>query len=294
MRTITPEFQEHLDSGMTTLVWCWRLTRNDGAIFGFTDHDRTLEFDGTMFEPESGFTGSEINSAGDMSVDAQEVIGKLDSLRITETDILDGRWDDASVEVWRVNWQDPGQRLLVRRGTTGQLKRGRVSFEAEVRSLTYKLSQNVGRTYQATCDARLGDARCGVNLDQPTYKGTGTMSGLENDRRVLTTDLGQFADGWFSYGVLTWTSGANDGRSAEVLTHLVRAADVALTLREAPVRPIAPGDTFSVQAGCDKKFSTCRDRFTNTLAFRGHPHIPGEDTVRRYAAPGSGGDGEVL
>jgi hypothetical protein len=28
----------------------------------------------------------------------------LTSDRITETDILDGRWDDAAVEVWRVNW----------------------------------------------------------------------------------------------------------------------------------------------------------------------------------------------
>ena len=28
----------------------------------------------------------------------------LTSDTITETDILDGRWDNAAVEVWRVNW----------------------------------------------------------------------------------------------------------------------------------------------------------------------------------------------
>jgi hypothetical protein len=48
------------------------LTRNDGAVFGFTDHDLTLTFDGTTFEPESGFTASEIRSGSDLSVDAQE------------------------------------------------------------------------------------------------------------------------------------------------------------------------------------------------------------------------------
>jgi hypothetical protein len=40
----------------------------------------------------------------------------LTSDRITETDILDGRWDNAAVEVWRVNWADTSQRVLIRAG----------------------------------------------------------------------------------------------------------------------------------------------------------------------------------
>lgn len=53
MKNITPDLQAHLDDGTTTLAWCWRIIRADGASFGFTDHDRTLSFDGTDFEPES-------------------------------------------------------------------------------------------------------------------------------------------------------------------------------------------------------------------------------------------------
>jgi uncharacterized phage protein (TIGR02218 family) len=89
----------------------------------------------------------------------------LTSDRITETDILDGRWDNAEVEVWRVNWADTGQRVLMRRGAIGQIRRGRLAFVAEVRSLAHVLGQTVGRTFQATCDAALGDARCGVDLE---------------------------------------------------------------------------------------------------------------------------------
>ncbi len=74
--------QTHLDTGTTTLAWCWRLTRNDGAVFGFTDHDRPLTFDGTTFEPESGFTASEIRAGSDLSVDAQEAEGVLTSTTI--------------------------------------------------------------------------------------------------------------------------------------------------------------------------------------------------------------------
>ena len=162
MKTLPTGLQAHLDSGTTTLAWCWKITRSDGAVFGFTDHDLALTFAGTTFEPESGFVPSEIRAAQDFSVDAQDVEGALSSDRITETDILDGRWDNAEVEVWRVNWAATEQHVLMRRGNLGDIRRGRTSFVAEVRSLTHWLNQTVGRTYQFSCDADLGDARCEI------------------------------------------------------------------------------------------------------------------------------------
>lgn len=50
MKQLSPEFEAHLKSGSTTLCWCWRLTRRDGVVSGFTDHDRDVSFDGTVFE----------------------------------------------------------------------------------------------------------------------------------------------------------------------------------------------------------------------------------------------------
>ncbi len=151
MKTLSPALQAHLDDGTTTLSWCWRISRSDGVALGFTDHDRTLSFDGTAFEPESGLAASEIRSGSDLAVDAQDASGVLTSDRITETDILDGRWDNAGVELWRVNWADPGQRVLLRRGAVGQIRRGRMAFVAEVRSMAHVLGQTVGRTFQAGC-----------------------------------------------------------------------------------------------------------------------------------------------
>ena len=125
MKSLPTGLQAHLDSGTTTLAWCWKITRSDGAVFGFTDHDLTLTFAGTTFEPESGFVPSEIRAGQDFSVDAQDVEGALSSDRITETDILDGRWDNAEVEVWRVNWAATDQRVLMRRGNLGDIQRDR-------------------------------------------------------------------------------------------------------------------------------------------------------------------------
>jgi len=294
MKTFDNDLQSHLDDGTTTLAWCWRILRADGVTFGFTDHDRTLSFDGTEFEPASGLTASEVRSGSDLSVDAQDAEGVLTSDRITETDILDGRWDNAEVEVWRVNWSDPTQRLLMRRGAIGQIRRGRLFFVAEVRSLAHVLGQTVGRTFQATCDAALGDARCGVDLDDPVFRGTGAAIDILRDRAFTASGLGGFSSGWFTFGTVEWASGVNAGRRAEIIAHDVTDGIAVLTLLEAPVRSIAEGDGFIVRAGCDKRMETCGAKFANVANFRGFPHIPGQDAVLRYATKDGGHDGGVL
>lgn len=294
MKTFSPALQAHLDDGTTTLSWCWRIIRADGVALGFTDHDRALNFDGTAFEPESGFAASEIRAGSDLAVDAQDATGVLTSDRITETDILDGRWDNAAVELWRVNWADTSQRLLLRRGAVGQIRRGRMAFVAEVRSLAHVLGQTVGRTFQAGCDARLGDARCGIDLENAVYKGTGVVTDLLRDRAFMASGLSGFDAGWFTSGTLTWTSGANAGRITEVLAHGLDGSIATLTLLEAPVRAIAESDGFIARAGCDKRIATCSAKFANTANFRGFPNIPGQDAVLRYASQDGGHDGNVL
>ena len=294
MKSLSPAFQAHLDDGTTTLAWCWRITRADGVSFGFTDHDRTLSFSGTDFEPESGLTASEVRSGSDLSVDAQDAEGVLTSDRITETDILDGRWDAAQVEVGRVNWQATSQRVLIRRGAIGQIRRGRLAFVAEVRSLAHVLGQTVGRTFQATCDAALGDGRCGVDLEDSAFKGSGAVIDPLRDRAFTAAGLGGFTSGWFTFGTVEWTSGANAGRRAEIIAHDLTDGIVVLTLLESPVRAITGGDAFIVRAGCDKRMETCGAKFANVVNFRGFPHIPGQDAVLRYATKDGGHDGGVL
>ncbi len=294
MKSLSPALQAHLDDGTTTLSWCWRISRSDGVALGFTDHDRTLSFDGTAFEPESGFAASEIRAGSDLAVDAQDASGVLTSDRITETDILDGRWDNAAVELWRVNWADASQRVLLRRGAVGQIRRGRMAFVAEVRSLAHVLGQTVGRTFQTGCDARLGDARCGIDLENTIYKGAGVVADLLRDRAFMASGLAGFDAGWFTSGTITWTSGANVGRITEVLAHALDSGIATFALLEAPVRAITMGDGFIARAGCDKRIETCAARFANVSNFRGFPDIPGQDAVLRYASKGGGHDGSVL
>ena len=53
------------------------------------------------------------------------------------------------------------------------------------------------------------------------------------------------------------------------------------------------GDAFTVTAGCDKQFATCRRSSPTRVNFRGFPHMPGNDFVTSYPCRGEpGNDGE--
>ena len=110
-----------------------------------------------------------------MSVDNLEASGALSSAALTEARIAAGDFDDAAIELWRVNWQDASQRVLLRRGQHRRGDaRGAASSRAELRGLAHALNQPQGRIFQYGCDAVLGDARCGVDLDGADYRRSGT------------------------------------------------------------------------------------------------------------------------
>lgn len=286
MKTLAAGLQAHLDTGATTLCWCWRLTRRDGTVQGFTDHDRDVAFDGTTFEAASGFTTSDMKEGLGLSVDNLDVTGAITSERLAEADLAAGFYDDAKVEIFRVNWQAPAQRALMRSGSLGEVKRSGVMFSAEVRGLAHYLQQPKGRLFQFTCDADLGDGRCQVDLDLAAYRGTGMVASVVDDRRFAATGLGGFEAGWFSRGLLGFTSGAAYGQAIEVKVHTVVAGVVTLELWSAVRQPLVPGQTFTVSAGCDKHLTTCRAKFSNAVNFRGFAHMPGNDFLTVVSRPG--------
>jgi uncharacterized phage protein (TIGR02218 family) len=275
--------QTHLDSGATTLCWCWRVTRADATIYGFTDHDRDVTFDGTIFEASTGFTGSDIKSSVGLSVDNLEASGALSSGALTEAELAAGLFDDARVEIWRVNWDTPAQRVMMISGSIGEVKRGEASFTAELRSLAHYLNQERGRTYQYACDADLGDARCGVSM--AAHTGSGTVTAVDGGAYLFTASgLAAFADGNFTAGLVTWVTGANAGGKMEIKRHTLNGSAAQIELWRSMSEAVAAGNAFSVTAGCDKTWATCKSTFANGNNFRGCPHIPGNEYVIAVAA----------
>ncbi len=286
MKKLMPALQAHLDSGATTLAWCWRLVRRDGAKLGFTDHDVDIAFDGSVFEAAAGMTTSEIRDSVGLAVDNLSVESALSSAHLSDHDLAAGLYDAAAIEIWRVNWSEPSQRVLMRSGSLGEVRRAGVAFSAEIRGLSHHLQQPQGRLYQFTCDAVLGDGRCGVDASTAVYQGTATVTSVSNRRRFTVDGVSAYADDWFSRGLCRYTTGANTGSRIEVKRHTRDGAAVTIELWQPLADLPAIGDALVLTAGCDKTFETCRGRFDNAANFRGFPHMPGNDYVTTVARPG--------
>lgn len=285
-KTLPAGLQDLLDDGSTTMAYCWRVTRTDGLVQGFTEHDKDLTFDSTTFEAASGFTATQMNSELGLAVDNLNAEGALSSDSINEDDLAAGRYDAAVVELFWVNFEDVAQRVILLKGTVGEVKRGETAFSAELRSLTHLLQQRTGRTYRRYCDADLGDNRCKVNLNSASFSSSGTISSASGNRLLTVTGLSPNDSGFYSLGKVTFSSGENDGLTIPIKVHSVAAGITRLTLWEPAPFPIVGGTTFDVFAGCAKDATTCRTKFSNLVNFQGFPFIPGNDAISSYPSTG--------
>ena len=292
MRTIDPELQARLDGRATTFCRCWRVLRRDGVAFGFTDHDRDLAFEGTLFRASSGMDTTTLQLATGLSVDNAQARGALSDASVREEDIRAGRFDDAEIWHWLADWERPELRVLLFRGRFGEIRRSGGAYEVELRGPAETLNAPVGRTIMKSCDRALGDASCGFDISRPGFSGEGVALAGSSGATVVASGLAGFADGWFVQGRATWLSGANEGESATVKAdRLAGDGRRHLALWQEPGFDVVAGDRFRLVAGCDKAAATCRDKFMNFINFRGFPHIPGDDWVTAYPTNGGNHDG---
>ena len=151
MRNIPPS----LSGGAMTLARCWRLTRKDGVILGFTDHDRDIAFDGVTYAAGTGLEAADMQAELGFAVTGGEASGALSSPGITEADIANGRYDGARVDLYLVDWNAPESRVLLEGGAIGEIRRMGKAFAAEIRSLAYQLDEERGRLFRRGCSGRM-------------------------------------------------------------------------------------------------------------------------------------------
>ncbi len=194
------------------------------------------------------------------------------------------------VEIFRVNWQSAGQaRADARRHRSARCAAPASRSPPRCAASRTICSSRRAGSISIGCDADLGDTRCRVDLAAPA------LSRHRRDRHAArraapftASGLGSFASGWFTRGSLRFTSRRQ--RRSRLRGQAPRRRDgrrSTIELWQEPAGALAAGDTFTITAGCDKQFATCRAKFANGANFRGFPHMPGNDFVTTVARPGS-------
>jgi uncharacterized phage protein (TIGR02218 family) len=173
----------------------------------------------------------------------------------------------------------PWSQFIVDTATAGRFG-AKFGLSSNVTQLSTQMPRNL---IQQSCTHSLFDTGC--TLTKATFTVTGTVASnlsaaTNND---ITTNLTQ-ADNWFSLGTITFTSGANAGVTRTVRRYLHTNGEVQFV--NPPPAIIAPGDTFSIVAGCPKTTTGCANnnssvgpQFNNLSHFRGMPFVPVPETL---------------
>lgn len=291
MKVYSPAYAAHLRQPVTTLAVCWRIVKRNGDLIMGTDHDRNIPITVTSigmdvgssppfsllgtYQAAAGITASDIKGGTDMSVDNMEVQGALDPDLFVDVSIADieaGLLDTAEVTTFRVNWTDPDDfQDVLRHGTLGQIRwNSDREYRTELRGLTQRLQQTVGRTAGERCDVvEFGDSRCKFDIAAATV--TGIITAVTS-RRSFETDLDLDSpapsSGYFNLGKITMTSGENQGYKRQVMNDSEGAVLGNIAVWEAFPLDLDVGDTFTLTPGCDRRYETCRDVHDNVINIR--------------------------
>jgi uncharacterized phage protein (TIGR02218 family) len=277
MVNLTPQ-QVALTVGRTVcFTSCWKVTRVDGTTLCFTDHNKSLVFDGLTYEPGYSATASARQRVLGSDPQNLELKGFITSNKITDTDIRSGLYRNAMVTEFVVDWRFPDAgAYAINVFYIDNVKWDLDHWVAQLSGQKMRLNARVGDLYTRNCRYILGDSRCGVSLAGLTV--TSSVSSVVKPKLRIATPLAQAA-GYFDNAVLTFTSGLNNGYKSVVKSH----ASGQLEFQVRTAHAISAGDAFSIAPGCDLNEETCKTKFNNFNNFGGFPTIPG--TNKTFKTP---------
>lgn len=154
----------------------------------------------------------------------------------------------------------------------------RASLQITVSDPRLRFTVNMpSNVYQSSCANVFCDPNC--TLVAATYTTAGAvLTGFTPTALTFWTNSTK-ADGYYTQGIIKFTSGACSGQARTVST-FANAHGLVKLIYPLPASP-AIGDTFTMRAGCDHTLATCKTKFAadNSINFRGQPFIPAAETV---------------
>jgi uncharacterized phage protein (TIGR02218 family) len=275
MKNLSQAMSTHLTQDVTSLASCWEILRKDGTAIYLTDHDKDITFSGHLYLASAGYDRSSLKSSSGTDTDEMDLSGYLDSSWLLEEDLNAGKYDHAEIRFFLINWQSPNSgNIPLRRGWIGEVYWKEGAFKAELRGLSDVLKREVGQVYTPECLADFCDIKCKLDITQ--FMIIETVSEIVSSQIIKVSSFNG-ADVTLTGGICHFVSGLNAGLSVEVASWQQSSKEISFFLP--PSFALAVGDQIRLVQGCDKRFSTCRDRFSNQVNFRGFPHIPGTSNI---------------
>jgi uncharacterized phage protein (TIGR02218 family) len=281
MRSATNSLRDHLNAlrtgdAKTLVADLYTFALRGGLVLTYTNADVSIDWNGYLYLADSVLVeGLKLNCASGLDVDQQQITisarttDKVDGvpfLQAVRNGVFDGCEivrERAFLESWNAS---PIGSVTMFKGRVGTIDRiGRVTAEVTVNSDLVLLDLDMPRNmYTPNCQHVLYDSGC--TLAKAAFGTNGYVASGSTAVDIIWSA----GSGIYNQGTITFTSGSNNGVTANVKHGFPGGLRLSYPLPTVPVN----GDSFVVYQGCDHTRETCRDKFGNLANFRGFPYIP--------------------
>lgn len=258
-----------------TSATCVRIECVNGSVVRLTayPYDLTMS-NGAVYKTDYGYEPTAFAASASFSPSAIDLEGIVAVGGVTRDTLASGVFDNARVYIFKCNFLAPVEDYEeITSGLLGKTTLEDDKYRIESMGLIDALNQSVGRAIMPGCDARFGDARCGISL--ASVKVTGALTAVTSSLVIQDSARGEAAD-WFGAGTIKFTSGANAALPSFAIRSF--AAGGTITLFDSLYYAPQIGDAYEMIPGCRKRREDCRDKWSNIINFRGFPDQPTSGT----------------
>ncbi|MDD2839556.1 MAG: DUF2163 domain-containing protein [Rickettsiales bacterium] len=272
MKTIADDLKTNFERNTTNIIKCWKITLKDDMVIGFTTNNENFTYNEIIYNSFSSNDITNIKTNLDIEEDSFEFSNIISSSLISANDILAGKYDNALIEIFLLDIKNQiNGKVILLTGTVSDMECKGDIFTAKVKGLKDKINKTIGEVYSPLCRCSFCDTKCGLDKTNLTFSATITnvlddVSFITNNETILNQ-----SSGYFDNGIIEFTSGNNDGQKIEIKQYANGTFILSLNLPN----ELMAGDDFNVITGCNKQFTTCCNKFSNAINFRGEPHLPG-------------------
>ena len=281
MKARSANLQAMLDSGLYVKCNLFTVTMITGQVFYWTDAD----IDVTVYGQVYSSTGPSIKGAHFHLQRGLQVDTLTLNVLALPTDLLGGvTWDVAARsgalygmiikidKAFLPAWGSPGESLNFFVGKVTAAQVGELLVTLTVVSDDDFLNTPIPLlTFQPGCVRDLYSAGCGVA--RSSYKRSSNVAAVVNRIKFMTSLPDP--DGFYALGAVTFISGQNSGVRRSIKSYTGQQVELSSPL----VFDLAPGDAFTIVAGCDKTQSMCSAKYNNLANYKGTPFVPKPETM---------------
>jgi uncharacterized phage protein (TIGR02218 family) len=237
-----------------------------------TNHNKSIYYENKNYIPKFYLQviSAKFNDSADNAIIVEGILDKQGKNFINPKEFLNA---DFKINIVRDNDMLPTNHILDlwHSAICTEYQEDKMIFTLKLQSKSILYKKSLVNSYSKTCIAQFGDSKCKFDKTNITKKYQNLVDNIQKNKVILKNKIPIN----YSGGDITFLFSNKDRKKFMILNHFSNV----LELEKNIFFDMSKIEYIILTEGCDKKFSTCSNRFKNSINFRGQPFVPNEEFI---------------